>query len=79
MACRMHVHYTELVPNINYQHDRSTHMILVFAQKRSEESLWLLKITMMTIKSWLVFDTMENINGKLSTVMTNNFRYFICK
>jgi hypothetical protein len=38
-------------------------MILVLAQKRREGSLWLLRIAMMTIESWFVFNSMENIDG----------------
>jgi hypothetical protein len=44
-------------------------MILVLAQKRREGSLWLLRIAMMTIESWFVFNSMENIDGTWLTVL----------
>ena len=38
-------------------------MILALAKNWREESLWLLRIAMMTIESWFVFSIMENIDG----------------
>ena len=39
-------------------------MIQELAQREKEVNLWLSEIAMMMTKYWLVFEVMENINGK---------------
>jgi hypothetical protein len=49
---------------LNIKHSRSMHNVsLALAHNRREENLLLVKITMVMMMSWFVFNVMEYING----------------